>query len=102
MPDFVNQSDRDLLIQTATNTENLCTQFKNLKEENKKDHEAIREDNKETFATIFSLFEKRVPNWVFFPIIIIIVGGLISLAAYTSKIKNDVAKNTVCIEKLEN
>lgn len=82
--------DRDLLVKTATNTENLCKLFAEFKEENATEH-----------GKIFDLLEKRVPYWVFFPVIIILIGVVMSLSGFTVTMKSDVVKNTICVEKIE-
>lgn len=85
-----DMADRDLLIQTATNTENLCNLFTEFKKNNTGEHRII-----------FRLFEKRVPYWVFFPVIILIVGVIVSLSGFTVSLQSGVIKNTLSVEKIE-
>jgi len=94
MSKLENLTERELLIETITNVENLCKKFESFKEDNKGEH-----------ATLFTLLgdqaTNKVSNRLFFFSIALIITALLSLTAYTGIIKNDVVKNTVCIEKLE-
>ncbi len=78
-------SDRDLLIKCATNIDNLCAKF----EQNEKEH-----------AEIFRELRKKVPMSLFFFVVAIIVSCLLGLAAYSGDTKEDVIKNTTCIERM--
>jgi len=85
-----DQSDHDLLI---TQTAILGSVRDTL--------DTIKKDNREDHKTITDKLDRKVNNKLFYFIIAIIVSCMVGLAGYASKTKNDVIKNTTCIEKLE-
>lgn len=86
-------TDRELLIQQSKDIESLCNAFKEFKESNAEEHKLI-------FEKLDILSEGKISNKLFFFTISFILIALVSLTAYTGTIKNDVIKNTVCIEKI--
>ena len=94
MSGLENLSDRDLLIQNTTNIENLCKQFKEMKRENKKEHETL-------FKLLDAQSKGTVSNRLFYVTLILIVGAIGYLTVSVSDLRNNITKNAVCIEKLE-
>lgn len=78
-------SDRLLLERCATNIENLCEKF----EKNEKEH-----------AEIFRELRKKVPMPLFLFVVAIVISCMLGLATYSGATKEDVIKNTVCIERI--
>jgi hypothetical protein len=89
-----NLSDRDLLIQNATNVENLCSQFEELKKDNKTEHETL-------FKLLDGQANSKVSNKLFFFIIGFIILSIVTLTGYVGSLSNDVTKNSTCIERIE-
>ena len=94
MTGLENLTDRDLLIQNTTNVENLCKQFKEMKRENKKEHETL-------FQLVDAQSKGTVSNRLFYVTLILMVGAIGYLTVSVSDLRNNVTKNAVCIEKLE-
>ena len=87
-------TERDLIIQQGAAIENLCDMFKEFKINNEAEH-------KEIFEKLDKITDGKVSNKLFFWVLGFIILFLFSLSGFTGMIKNDVTKNTVCIEKLE-
>lgn len=84
------KSDHDILIEMQVTLKKLCETLGEVKKDNKEDHQAIAKDLK-----------TKISNRLFFWSTGIIIAILMSLTAYTGVIKNDVVKNTTCIERIE-
>ena len=89
-----NMTERELLIQQAETLKKLCRDLSELKTENKKQHATI-------FDKIDKVMGNKVSNWLFFPIITLIVLSLIGLTGYVGAMKSEVVKNTTCVERIE-
>lgn len=89
-----NMTERELLVQQAGTLAKLCTTITKLEGDNKSEHNSITEK-------VDGLVYKKVSYRLFFWLSGIIILCLMSLTAYTGITKNEVVKNTTCIEKLE-
>ena len=89
-----DMTERDLLIQQATDIKNLCRSFDDFKAANKDEHKDITKEVK-------SVSDGKVSNRLFFWVSGIIIFCIIGLTAYTGVIKNDVVKNTTLIENIK-
>jgi len=95
MPTLENLTDRELLIQNSLEIKNLCREFNEFKNDNAKEHELI-------FTKLDALMNGKVSNTLFYFTISVIITAILSLTAYTGVVKNEVVKNTTCIEQLGN
>lgn len=89
-----NLSERDLIIQQGRDIKNLCKAFEDFKDDNAMGHKLI-------FQKLDELTEKKVSNRLFFFAMGLIITFIVGLTAYTGTIKNEVVKNTTCIERID-
>lgn len=94
MGEVENMTDRELLIQQASDMKNLCRSFDDFKTEN-------RDDHKDMTKEIKSVSDGKISNRLFFFTVAVIISSLIGLTAYVGKIKTEVTKNTVRIEAIK-
>ena len=88
---FENMTEREILIKQAGVLEKLCDALRTLTKNNKDEHKAITDK-------VEKVTDGKVSNWLFFPIISLIVLSIIGLTAYVGTMKNEVVKNTTCVE----
>ena len=84
------KTDHDILIEMQVTLKKLCDTLAEVKKDNKEDHQTISNDLK-----------TKISNKLFFWSTGIVVAIVMSLTAYTGVVKNEVVKNTTCIERIE-
>jgi hypothetical protein len=83
-------TDHDLLTTQTAILGSVRDTLNDIKRDNRDDHKIINEK-----------LDRKVNNKLFYFVICIITSCLIGITVYAGKTKNEVTKNTTCIERLE-
>lgn len=86
----MKETDHDLLIKNGETLKKLCGNINELKINNKDEHRDINNKLNNTLS-----------NKLFYFFAIIMISCIMGLTAYVGVIKNEVVKNTTCIERIE-
>jgi len=86
----MKETDHDLLIKNGETLKKLCGSITELKGNNKEEHKDI--NNK---------LNNTIHNKLFYFFSAIMISCIIGLTAYVGTIKNEVVKNSTCIENIQ-